>query len=184
MADLGLIEDLWFDRTELEENEPSLADIIKASFSGDRSAAGRYAAEQRWKDHAKENAVSTKTVNDKKFKEKYGNERMTGDGDCFESAVSTLFDELKPKYGDKAKICQGVPMGQGPIEGIRFDHAWCEVEIDDDVMVVDTSNGRRIEIPQKVYYIIGKIDSADVHRYTAREALKKMNETGVYGPWA
>lgn len=30
-----------------------LADLIKASFGGDRSAAGRYAAEQRWKDHVK-----------------------------------------------------------------------------------------------------------------------------------
>jgi hypothetical protein len=30
-----------------------LRDIIKASFGGDRSAAGRYAAEQRWKGHVK-----------------------------------------------------------------------------------------------------------------------------------
>lgn len=31
----------------------TLADLIKASFGGDRSAAGRYAAEQRWKNHQK-----------------------------------------------------------------------------------------------------------------------------------
>lgn len=31
----------------------SLAELIKASFGGDRSAAGRYAAEQRWKGHQK-----------------------------------------------------------------------------------------------------------------------------------
>lgn len=30
-----------------------LVDLIKASFGGDRSAAGRYAAEQRWKGHVK-----------------------------------------------------------------------------------------------------------------------------------
>jgi hypothetical protein len=36
-----------------EEDSESLADIIKASFGGDRSAAGRYAAEQRWKGHQK-----------------------------------------------------------------------------------------------------------------------------------
>ena len=36
-----------------EEDSESLADIIKASFGGDRSAAGRYAAEQRWKNHQK-----------------------------------------------------------------------------------------------------------------------------------
>ena len=31
----------------------SLVDLIKASFAGDRSAAGRYAAQQRWKNHQK-----------------------------------------------------------------------------------------------------------------------------------
>lgn len=36
-----------------EEESESLVDIIKASFGGDRSAAGRYAAEQRWKGHQK-----------------------------------------------------------------------------------------------------------------------------------
>lgn len=36
-----------------EEDSESLADLIKASFGGDRSAAGRYAAEQRWKGHVK-----------------------------------------------------------------------------------------------------------------------------------
>lgn len=36
----------------------TLADLIKASFGGDRSAAGRYAAEQRWKNHRK---AGTKT---------------------------------------------------------------------------------------------------------------------------
>lgn len=41
---------------ELFDNEDSesVVDIIKASFGGDRSAAGRYAAEQRWKGHVKE----------------------------------------------------------------------------------------------------------------------------------
>jgi len=31
----------------------SMVDLIKASFGGDRSAAGRYAAQQRWKNHQK-----------------------------------------------------------------------------------------------------------------------------------
>lgn len=34
-------------------DDATLVDIIKASFGGDRSAAGRYAAEQRWKNHRK-----------------------------------------------------------------------------------------------------------------------------------
>ena len=42
-----------------EEDSESLADIIKASFGGDRSAAGRYAAEQRWKGHTKKQPVGS-----------------------------------------------------------------------------------------------------------------------------
>lgn len=53
MADLGFIDDLWFDRSEELDEGMRLADLIKASFGGDRSAAGRYAAEQRWKGHVK-----------------------------------------------------------------------------------------------------------------------------------
>lgn len=36
-------------------DKAALVELIKASFGGDRSAAGRYAAEQRWKGHAKTN---------------------------------------------------------------------------------------------------------------------------------
>ena len=36
-----------------EEDSESADDLIKASFGGDRSAAGRYAAQQRWKNHVK-----------------------------------------------------------------------------------------------------------------------------------
>jgi len=53
MADLGFIDDLWFDRRGELDESMRLVDLIKASFGGDRSAAGRYAAEQRWKGHAK-----------------------------------------------------------------------------------------------------------------------------------
>jgi PAS domain-containing protein len=44
----------WLDEEIPDLDKPtSLAAIIKASFGGDRSAAGRYAAEQRWKNHQK-----------------------------------------------------------------------------------------------------------------------------------
>jgi hypothetical protein len=58
MADLGFIDDLWFDRLGELDEEMRLADLIKASFGGDRSAAGRYAAEQRWKGHVKKQPVA------------------------------------------------------------------------------------------------------------------------------
>jgi len=44
----------WSDLIEVDATKgKSLVDLIKASFSGDRSAAGRYAAQQRWKNHQK-----------------------------------------------------------------------------------------------------------------------------------
>jgi len=44
----------WLERLDRDAlKKQSLVDLIKASFAGDRSAAGRYAAEQRWKGHAK-----------------------------------------------------------------------------------------------------------------------------------
>ena len=36
-----------------EEDSESLVDLIKASFGGDRSAAGRYAANMRWRGQGK-----------------------------------------------------------------------------------------------------------------------------------
>ena len=39
--------------------EKSLVELLKASFGGDRSAAGRYAAEQRWKGHVKQEGAGS-----------------------------------------------------------------------------------------------------------------------------
>ena len=50
------IQDLdYYDDDDLIEllRQVDLEEILKASFGGDRSAAGRYAAEQRWKGHVK-----------------------------------------------------------------------------------------------------------------------------------
>ncbi len=43
-------------------DKDAIRELIKASFSGDRSAAGRYAAEQRWKGHAKDDISNQVTV--------------------------------------------------------------------------------------------------------------------------
>ena len=50
------IQDLdYYDDDDLVEllRQVDLEEMLKASFGGDRSAAGRYAAEQRWKGHVK-----------------------------------------------------------------------------------------------------------------------------------
>ena len=42
-------KEVYFARLQRALGKPTLVDIIKASFGGDRSAAGRYAANMRWK---------------------------------------------------------------------------------------------------------------------------------------
>ena len=58
---LELFEDddsasLLKERARVMVDSRVIAEFMKASFGGDRSAAGRYAAEQRWKGHVKEDA--------------------------------------------------------------------------------------------------------------------------------
>ena len=189
------------------EDSGSLVNLIKASFGGDRSEAGRYAANVRWQGHTKKEPKGSKFTSkkdDEKFAKKHGNERPVGDGDCFQSAVRVMNDVLSSEDKKTAKICHGVPMGQGKIEGIRFDHAWVEVTRKTDfgdadpsdpqvkfmmerfptqVIVYDYSNGRELQMPRELYYAIGQIDSDDVKRFSAQEAYNQMSEKRFYGPW-
>lgn len=182
-------------------------ELLKASFGGNRSEAGRYAANVRWQGHTKKEPTSSKFTSkkdDEKFAKKHGNERPVGNGDCFQSAVRVMFDVLNPEDRKKAKICQGVPMGQGQIAGVRFDHAWVEVTRKTDfgdadpsdpqvkfmmerfptqVIVYDYSNGKELQLPRELYYAIGQIDGDDVKRFSAEEAQTEMREKGFYGPW-
>ena len=185
----------------------SLVKLLKASFGNDRSEAGRYAANVRWQGHTKKEPTGSKFTSkkdDEKFAQKHGNERPVGNGDCFESAVRVMNDVLSSEDKKTAKICHGVPMGQGKIEGIRFDHAWVEVTRKTDfgdadpsdpqvkfmmerfptqVIVYDYSNGRELQMPRELYYAIGQIDSDDVKRFSAQEAYNQMSKKGFYGPW-
>lgn len=53
MSGIESLEDLDDDTLGVSLRQMRLEDLVKASFGGDRSAAGRYAAEQRWKNHQK-----------------------------------------------------------------------------------------------------------------------------------
>jgi hypothetical protein len=147
--------------------------------------------------------VATKGVEDPEadaeFEEKYGNERPSGEGDCYPTALHMIFD-IPDDEADRYRLVQGVPLGQGPIEGIRFGHAWIERTdplpegLPDDmrqafedagynVTVLDHSNGQQIEMPRVLYYQIGNINEADVRRFTKEEAMIAAVRAGHYGPW-
>lgn len=101
-------------------------------------------------------------------------------GDCYEAAGRLILfgdDELN-SYGELYLI-HGMVDGQGPLKGIRYDHAWCE----DDHLIYDFSNGRRLIFPKQLYYSIGNIKESENFKYSKEEARKFILDTGTWGPW-
>ena len=95
-------------------------------------------------------------------------------GNCYFAAFAFFMKNLGL---DGIKLVHGVPLGQGPIAGVRFGHAW--VEIGDTV--IDPSNGRFIVQRKERYYAIGHIET--VVRYGRREVCARAVETETHGPW-
>jgi predicted ABC-type ATPase len=112
-----------------------------------------------------------------------------GGGDCYKTAGdfvldSKLFGETrtnKIKFVGEPHVVHAEVTGQGEISGLKYGHAWVE----DDVLVYDYSNGRKLEIPRNLYYAVGKIKTTKPRyfKYTFEQARKKMLDSGHYGPW-
>jgi len=108
-------------------------------------------------------------------------------GDCFELAGKIA---MGSNYGNKIPEIsyKGTPYvihaqveGQGNIQGLKYGHAWVE----DDIFIYDFSNGKELQIPKEIYYAIGNIKTLKpyYYKYTFKEALNKMVDTGHYGSW-
>ena len=112
-----------------------------------------------------------------------------GMGDCFESAGNMMIspeEELRPQFHKFAKknlvLVHALVYGQGPLEGRRFAHAWCEIAN----IVLDNSNGKRRIFPKEKYYAMGKINEKErgaFKRYTRDQASEQFVKTKHYGPW-
>lgn len=109
------------------------------------------------------------------------------DGDCFRVAANLVVE-----LGEGHTLCHGEPLGQGKIAGVRHAHAWVERSDTVDspgvgpytvITCIDRSNGKDVSMPQVLYYKIGRLDERPIRRYSHREAVEKMVETGTYGPW-
>lgn len=111
---------------------------------------------------------------------------MTG-GDCFEAAARLLVfpsDAGRELAAQGGELVHGIVRGSGPLEGIRFTHAWVEVpDSSGVVMVYDYANGQEAVIPAALYYLLGGIDPAETVRYSAGEARRRLIEYKHYGPW-
>jgi hypothetical protein len=107
---------------------------------------------------------------------------MRDGGDCYEAATRILFDHPRPSDPDNWRIVHGRILSLG----IRHLHAWLEhkpANAEIDWWVHDYSNGKTLEIPAAIYYMLRTIDPAEVRSYTLKRARDLMIETEVYGPW-
>jgi hypothetical protein len=97
-------------------------------------------------------------------------------GDCYPAGGRLIMNF----FGDKDhRLVHGMVDGQGALEGMRYGHCW--VESKDTVL--DHSNGKKLEIPTKVYYALGRVDPAECKYYSPKEAARFMSEEEHWGPW-
>ena len=115
------------------------------------------------------------SIRDLLLKEKNIPKKNTN-GDCYQAAANIVVDLDEDT---DLILVHGIVTGQGPIEGVEYGHAWVE----DGGMVIDKSNGRDITMPKAMYYGLGNIHKRNTIRYTREEAVKKMLDSGHYGPW-
>ena len=98
-------------------------------------------------------------------------------GDCYDKAYR-YFNDNPAK---DSKIVRGMVDGQGPLKGIRYDHAW----IEQGDWVIDPSNKRKnpIRLPRIVYYAIGNIKEEQLLRFGEKEVLENVKRTGRTSDW-
>jgi hypothetical protein len=104
-------------------------------------------------------------------------------GDCFEVHAKHLhlmsFND--PEKLKTMVLVHGVPTGTGNgIEGLEYAHCWIE---ENEMMVIDISNGADHYVPIPLYYGVGNIDEKRTKKYTYPEMKKWLHETEIYGPW-
>lgn len=117
-------------------------------------------------------------------------------GNCFQVAAGFLSSGIIEQwaaansrpvvYGDKSiwRIVHGLPVGTGGrVAGVRYWHAWVEVETMLGVCVVDVSNDKDVRIARETFYRVGQLDEQHVWRFTPAEAERLRRRLGHCGPW-
>lgn len=99
---------------------------------------------------------------------------MKGKGNCYEIAGKMIAN-----MPDDTLLCHGTVTGQGQVKGIRFGHAWIEL----NGCVIDQSNGLKICMKKERYYEIGKIKESKVKKYIKRDALLNLLKYKHFGLW-
>lgn len=100
-------------------------------------------------------------------------------GDCYEVSGKYVMDHALMGNNPNLFLVHGIVVGQGPIEGVEYGHAWVE----DNDECIDLSQGRDIRMPKAIYYALGNIDPSKQYRYSPEEMRRKILDSGHWGPW-
>ena len=97
-------------------------------------------------------------------------------GDCFQAAWRAFYQNISKS----PLLVHGIITGQGPIEGIKYNHAWVEIG---DTVIDKTIPLFAKGFPKDAYYRLANADEDKVFKYNAKEVAKKAQEFETYGPW-
>lgn len=98
-------------------------------------------------------------------------------GDGFVASYK-LFNQMILENQDIVLV-HALVIGQGPLKGIKYCHAW--VEDTRLNLVYDYSNNRELVIPKEIYYRAGKV--SEVHKYDSDAVWNQAVMHKTYGPW-
>jgi hypothetical protein len=102
-------------------------------------------------------------------------------GQCFQNSAHFML-EADPGLVQDLRLVHAVCVGQGPIEGIRFAHAWVELAGKVAIDVTDVHKGKEAtKLLAEQYRRIGQV--SNVVEYTRLEMVKELVKHTHYGPW-
>lgn len=107
-------------------------------------------------------------------------------GDCYQTVGHfAMYLKWFPELTDNWRVVHGIVCGDGgQAKDIEFGHAWMELDEDFETRLVhDYSNDREIIMLASDYYSRGRIIPDKMKRYTIKEILTLMVDTGHFGPW-
>lgn len=102
-------------------------------------------------------------------------------GDCYEAGCKAILGwDTKHKPVSKDRLCQANVINQ--VDHKLIGHCW----IERGNKVFDYSNGRSIEMPKELYYVLGNIDrikNNKIYKYSTEQVRKFILDKGTYGTW-
>tara|TARA_Y100001937_G_scaffold119860_1_gene176208 strand:- start:1702 stop:6375 length:4674 start_codon:yes stop_codon:yes gene_type:complete len=110
--------------------------------------------------------------------------KLEAKGDCYFASGNLVMRDFLNEidYIGTPYLVHAEVQGQGALSNIRYGHSW----IEDDFMVYDYSNNRKLAIDKNLYYKLGDVKTDNpkkYQKYTFDQARRKMVESGHYGCW-